>query len=160
MITIDVIDEGWPEDRDWQMVAEAAIAQAIVASACAVPAVAEVAIRLTTNDVVRGLNRDYRGKDQSTNVLSFPMLDADDFQTLGNSDIPVLLGDIVLARGVCEIEAAEKSVMLADHASHLIVHGMLHLLGYDHIDDAQAHEMEAIETSAMAALGLHMPYGD
>lgn len=160
MITIDVIDEGWPEDRDWQMVADAAVAEAIIASGSAIPAIAEVAIRLTSDEVVRNLNRDYRGKDQPTNVLSFPMLDASEREALGDSDIPILLGDIVLARTVCEIEASERAVPLAHHATHLIVHGMLHLLGYDHIDDDDAQAMEAIETSAMAALGLHAPYGD
>ena len=72
----------------------------------------------------------------------------------------MLLGDIVLARETCVCEAAEKSVTAAEHCSHLVVHGMLHLLGYDHIDDADANDMENIERAAMAELGYGDPYRD
>jgi probable rRNA maturation factor len=121
----------------------------------------EIAIRLTSDEEVHTLNRDYRGKDKPTNVLSFPMMSVDEIAALpAKSVCEVLLGDIVLAHGVCLAEATEKQVSLEAHASHLIVHGMLHLLGYDHIDDGDAEHMESLEIAAMAALGLHHPYAD
>jgi probable rRNA maturation factor len=89
------------------------------------------------------------------------MIQPDLLEALANTDDgEVLLGDIVLAYGVCAREAVEKGVPLEDHAAHLIVHGTLHLLGYDHIDDVEADAMEAIERAAMSALGLHDPYQD
>ncbi|RYG64628.1 rRNA maturation RNase YbeY, partial [bacterium] len=79
--------------------------------------------------------------------------------SLDNSDDgEVLLGDIMLARGVCEREAAEKGVTTAEHATHLIVHGTLHLLGFDHIDDVEAEAMEDLERAALATLGIDDPY--
>ena len=70
----------------------------------------------------------------------------------------LLLGDIILAYGVCETEAAEKGIPVAHHATHLVIHGMLHLLGHDHIDDEEAEAMEALEVKALASMGLHNPY--
>ncbi len=160
MIAVDVIDEGWPEGGDWDVLAARAVAAALAAVALDLPETVEVAIRLTTDAEVQALNRDYRGKDSPTNVLSFPMLGSDAVAALSKNPLPALLGDIVLARETCANEAIKKNVPLADHASHLIVHGSLHLLGYDHIDDDDAAQMEAIETAAMAALGLHQPYAD
>ena len=82
-------------------------------------------------------------------------------ESLANSDDgEILLGDIVLARETCAREAAEKNVSLADHATHLIVHGALHLVGYDHMDDAAAAAMEALEVKALASLGIANPYAD
>ena len=110
--------------------------------------VAEVSIRLVGNDEMTALNRDYRGKDKTTNVLSFP---ADLPEELG---LP-LLGDIVVCADVVAREAAEQGKASEAHWAHMIVHGMLHLLGYDHIEDAEAEEMETLETSIL--LGLHYP---
>src|SRR5690606_12136364 len=94
-----------------------------------------------------------------TNVLSFPQVQADLLDTLSNSDDgEILLGDIVLARETCTREAAEKAVSVADHATHLIVHGTLHLVGYDHLDDPAADAMEALEVKALASLGIANPY--
>jgi len=109
---------------------------------------------------VQTLNRQYRQKDKPTNVLSFPMVQADLLDTIdqNSDDGEVLLGDIVLAHGVCAAEAAERAISLEDHATHLIVHGTLHLLGYDHMEDHEAEAMERIETDALAALGLADPY--
>ena len=116
-------------------------------------------MRLTSDDEVRTLNRQYRGQDKPTNVLSFPMVQPDLLDALGNTDDgEVLLGDIVLAHGVCAREARASGVSLEDHTANLIVHGVLHLLGHDHVDEAAAETMEAIERAAMAALGLHDPY--
>ena len=154
----------WP-DQDWDAIAARAVSAALVASPQAAlansAATVEIAVLLTSDDAVRTLNRQYRGQDKPTNVLSFPMVQPDLIETLANTDDgEILLGDLALAHGVCAREAAEKKVSLEDHAQHLIVHGMLHLLGHDHMTDADAEAMEAIERAAMASLGLHDPYRD
>ncbi|WP_188054175.1 MULTISPECIES: rRNA maturation RNase YbeY [unclassified Sphingosinithalassobacter] len=154
----------WP-DRDWDALAAraatAALAETPFAEWPKLPTLIEVSVRLTTDAEVHALNRDYRGKDKPTNVLSFPMVQQDLLQTvtLNSDDGEVLLGDIVLAHGVCAAEAAEKSIAIEDHATHLIVHGMLHLLGYDHEQGtAEAEAMEAMERAALRDMGLHDPY--
>jgi probable rRNA maturation factor len=121
---------------------------------------AELSIRLTTDDEVRELNADWRGKDKPTNVLSFPMVEPEALDELADAeDGELLLGDVVLARGVCAAEATEKGVSVEDHAAHLIVHGTLHLLGYDHeTGEADAEEMEQVERAALAAIGIADPY--
>jgi probable rRNA maturation factor len=165
MIEIELSREHpWPEALDWtrlaQRAARAAIARTPHGPLADTPALIEISLRLTDDETVRVLNRDYRGKDKPTNVLSFPMVQPDLIDTISENsdDGEVLLGDIVLAHGVCVREAADKQVAVEDHAAHLIVHGTLHLLGYDHIDDAEADAMEAIEQQVMADLGLADPY--
>ncbi len=118
----------------------------------AAPGAAEVSVVLADDAMMRELNRQYRGKDMPTNVLAFP---ADDAAVAGRAR---LLGDIVLAFETARGEAAERSRPLADHVSHLVVHGMLHLLGLDHETDAQAAAMEALETAILAGLGVANPY--
>jgi probable rRNA maturation factor len=108
----------------------------------------DVVILLTDDDAVRELNARFRGKDRPTNVLSFPAPE---------SAAPHL-GDVVLAFGVCAAEAEFQSKTLADHLSHLVVHGVLHLLGRDHEDDAEAEAMEAEEREILAELGVVDPY--
>lgn len=162
--TVALVEAPWP-DGDWQGLAERAANAAVEVSPQAelgtMAAAIEIAVRLTSDDEVHTLNRQYRQQDKPTNVLSFPMVQPDLIEGLANTDDgEVLLGDIVLAHGVCAREAAEKGVSLEDHAAHLIVHGVLHLLGHDHMDDAEAEHMEAIERAAMSALGLHDPYED
>lgn len=153
----------WPDPLDWGARAAEAVAAALALTpwaglADAAPLV-EVAVRLTDDAEVQALNRDFRGKDRPTNVLSFPQVQADLLDTLSNSDDgEILLGDIVLARETCVREAAEKAVPIADHATHLIVHGTLHLVGYDHLDDPAADAMEALEVKALASLGIANPY--
>ena len=156
------IEPGWPEE-DWQQVATRAIEAALDTSPFGwireARFTAEISLRLTDDGEVQALNRAYRSKDKPTNVLSFPLVQPDLFEGLANSDDgEVLLGDIVLAAGVCTAEAAEKQVPVATHATHLIVHGLLHLLGYDHQGDAEAEAMEAIERSALASIGIADPY--
>lgn len=153
----------WPDALDWEVRASEAAAAALAltpyaALANAAPLV-EIAVRLTDDAEVQGLNRDFRGKDRPTNVLSFPQVQADLLVGLANSDDgEILLGDIVLARETCTREAEEKGVSLADHATHLMVHGVLHLVGYDHMDDASAGAMEGLEVKALASLGIANPY--
>ncbi len=156
-------EEPWP-DSDWTSLASRAARAAVERTPhgelATTPAAIELSLRLTSDEEVQTLNRQYRGKDHSTNVLSFPMVQPDllDTVTQNSDDGEVLLGDIVLAHGVCAREAAERGVSLEEHATHLVVHGALHLLGYDHMTDEEAEAMEAIERDALAALGLADPY--
>ncbi|AYJ86226.1 rRNA maturation RNase YbeY [Sphingomonas paeninsulae] len=157
-----LIESPWPA-HDWQALSERACAAGLKASPqaqlAATSATIEISVRLTSDEEVHTLNKQYRQQDKPTNVLSFPMVQADLIESLDNTDDgEILLGDIVLAHGVCAREADERGVALADHATHLIVHGVLHLLGHDHMDDVQADAMESIEQAAMATLGLHDPY--
>jgi probable rRNA maturation factor len=122
-----------------------------------------VSIKLSDNAEVHALNQEWRGKDKPTNVLSFPMLDEDELDALltGTYDAPeIMLGDIILAYEICAAEAAEKAIPVAHHATHLVIHGVLHLLGHDHIEDDEAELMEALEVKALASMGLHNPYTD
>lgn len=153
----------WPEN-DWDTLATRAARAAVAATPhgdlATSRAQVEISVRLTSDDEVRQLNAHYRGKDKPTNVLSFPMIQPDllDTVTLNSDDGEVLLGDIVLAHGVCAAEATEKGFTLADHATHLIVHGALHLLGYDHQGEDEAAAMEATERDVLAGLGIADPY--
>ena len=162
MIICEVSGEGWPL-FDWDSLAIHAVTATIAATPNAdlatTPATVEISIRLTSDEEVHTLNRQYRQQDKVTNVLSFPMVQPDLINMLANTDDgEVLLGDIVLAFETCAREAEARGVPLEDHATHLIVHGVLHLLGYDHMTDADADAMETIEHDVMATLGLHDPY--
>ena len=158
------IEPGWSDATDWEALALRAATAALERTThgewLTLPVTIEISIRLTSDDEVQTLNAQYRQKDKPTNVLSFPMVQADLLETItqNSDDGEVLLGDIALARGVCEREAAEKGISVEDHATHLIVHGTQHLLGYDHPEDGEADAMEAIEIDALAALGLSDPY--
>lgn len=116
----------------------------------------ELSILLADDATVRDLNRRYRGLDRPTNVLSFAALD-DATPDLPDEG-PILLGDVVLARQTVVAEADRDGKTLPQHLSHLVIHGVLHLLGYDHDDDGQAGEMEGLETALLAALGIPDPY--
>lgn len=164
MILVEADASGeWDSSTDWAALAEGAVRAAVAESDLALLLEfgpdAEVSVRFTGDDEVRGLNQAWRGKDKATNVLSFPMIDAVQLGRLAQAEGEALLGDIVLAHGVCAQEAAVKSVPVADHARHLVVHGMLHLLGYDHErGEADAEAMERLERRALAALGVADPY--
>lgn len=156
------VEPCWPE-HDWEARASAAVEAAVAATPyqalAAIDALFEIDVRLTDDAEVQALNRDYRNKDKATNVLSFPMVAPGQIEDLVRTDLgEVLLGDIVLAHGTCAREAAERAVRVEAHATHLIVHGTLHLLGYDHMEDREAEAMEALERKIMATLGLHDPY--
>ncbi|WP_420381915.1 rRNA maturation RNase YbeY [Novosphingobium sp.] len=159
VIDID-IDPTWTESIDWEALAAAA-AQATAAVA---PELAHdtmlVSLVLADDDEVHALNKQWRARDKATNVLSFPMLSREEvLRAAAAPAAPAMLGDMILAHGVCMREADEKGIPMTAHASHLIVHGLLHLAGYDHeLGDAEAEEMEALERKALALLGLADPY--
>lgn len=111
----------------------------------------EMTVRIVDEAESHELNLTYRGKDRPTNVLSFPFECPDEVELL-------LLGDLVICRQVVEREAAEQEKPLMAHWAHMVVHGSLHLLGYDHIEDNEAEEMESLETQIMQGLGFDDPY--
>ena len=146
MIDIEIEDEAWvaaaPQAQDLvQAAAAAALRQAEFDGDA-------VTILLTDDDSVRDLNARFRGKDYATNVLSFPAPQNPEGH----------LGDIALAFGVCAREAAEQGKPVAAHYAHLTVHGVLHLLGWDHEDDKEAEAMEQLEREILADLGIADPY--
>jgi len=118
-----------------------------------------LSIKFSDDAEVQALNRDYRNKDKPTNVLSFPMVQPDLLSSLSNSDDgEVLLGDIILAYETCVREAEEKGITVEAHARHLVIHGTLHILGFDHGHDDEARVMENLEIKALASMGLANPY--
>jgi probable rRNA maturation factor len=155
-------DEEWDSSRSWKQLAhkaaEAAIAESEYPDLADSERPVEISVMLTDDEHVRTLNAKWLGKDKPTNVLSFPMADELDLARANVSGRELLLGDIILAHGVCETEAAEKGVPFEEHATHLLVHGTLHLLGYDHHGDDEASDMEAREVRALARLGIASPY--
>lgn len=157
---IAIETEDWPQGN-WDALAERA-ASAVAQVAPELDKSRLGASLLFTDDkAVQELNRQWRGKDKPTNVLSFPMLDRADLLALTADGPPELLGDIALAYRTCAREAAEKGISLTDHVAHLIVHGLLHLAGHDHeTGEAQANKMEALEIKALAIMGIADPYGD
>jgi probable rRNA maturation factor len=165
MILVEAdVSEEWDSSTDWAKLAEAAVRAALAQSD--VPALlenglaAEISVRFTSDEEVKGLNADWRGKDKATNVLSFPMIEPEQLGPLARAgEGEALLGDIVLAHGVCAAEAAEKGLEVCTHAAHLVVHGALHLLGFDHErGDEDAETMEEAERRSLARLGIADPY--
>lgn len=157
-VSIDVsIDaDQWSACADAEELAEAA-ATAALAARPRLGRGAVVGVVLTDDGEQRELNRTYRGKDEPTNVLSFAIGEAAAAHAPGE---PLLLGDVVLAFETVAREAAEQGKPLADHLRHLVVHGVLHLLGFDHEDDAEAQLMEACEVEILLRLGVPHPYRD
>jgi probable rRNA maturation factor len=143
----------WDSRIDWAALARSAVHAAVAQSRYPSLADSEVSVLFTSDEEVRTLNARWRGKDKATNVLSFPMAEKAEL-----ADAP-LLGDIVLAHGICVGEATDKHVPVESHAAHLVVHGTLHLLGYDHeTSDLDAEAMEAVERRALASIGIADPY--
>ena len=146
--------------RRWRDVADLrqridSASQAAVAVARHKPmAGAELSVLLTDDKRIRVVNRDWRGFDKATNVLSFPAVPVERLEQ------SPLLGDLILAYETMEREALEEGKSLADHLSHLVVHGLLHLLGEDHETETEAERMEALEIAALARLGIGNPYAD
>ena len=144
MIDIEIEDERWS-----QAVPDAeALTRRAAEAALAGERGDNITVLLTDDDTVRELNGRFRGKDAPTNVLSFPAFDNPEG----------FLGDIALAFGVCTREAAEQGKSLAHHLQHLVAHGALHLVGYDHQSEAEAQAMEALEREILSGLGVPDPY--
>lgn len=163
-MNLDIIldaDPEWDSNTRWDELARSAATAAIAESAFPQladgPRGVEISLRLGSDEEVRLLNAQWRGKDRPTNVLSFPMADGAEL-TAAIRGPELMLGDIIMAHGVCAAEAAAKAVPMERHAAHLIVHGTLHLLGYDHGNDAEAEDMEAREVRALARIGIADPY--
>jgi probable rRNA maturation factor len=158
MILVEAdVSEEWDSRTDWAALADRSVRAAVAHSRHArlIDREFEVSVKLTSDADVRALNAAWRGKDKPTNVLSFPMVEE---EQIGSPAEP-MLGDIVLAHGICALEAAEKQVPVESHAAHLVVHGTLHLLGYDHeTTEADAEEMEEAERQALASIGIADPY--
>ena len=143
MIEVELDDAAWTA-----ALPDAAVVAERAATAALGGVEGDVVVLLTDDATVRDLNARFRDKDRPTNVLSFPAA----------ASAAPHLGDLVLAFGVCAAEAQAQGKSLADHLSHLTVHGVLHLLGRDHVDEAEADEMEAEERSILASLGVADPY--
>jgi len=147
------VSDAWDAGVDWPALARSAVHAAVAHSRHPGLVDSEVSVKFTDDEEVRALNAAWRGKDKATNVLSFPM--AEESELAGAQ----LLGDIVLAYGICAAEAADRKVAIEVHAAHLVVHGTLHLLGYDHeTSDEDAEEMEQAERRALASIGIADPY--
>lgn len=144
----------WADDAEW--LCERAALAALAASYDEEEGPAELSVVLADDALVHRLNRDYRGKDKPTNVLSFALTEAEEPE-LGE-DAPVMLGDVILAWETVAFEAAEQGKTPSDHMTHLVVHGVLHLLGYDHETDDEAEEMEQLEVEVLETLGIADPY--
>ena len=141
MIEVEIDDEAWLSVTDVEDLVEEAARLALNEAGV-------VTVSLTDDETVADLNQRFRGKAGPTNVLSFPAAET----------ARPFLGDVILAFGVCAREAGDQAKPLADHLRHLVVHGVLHLLGYDHLDDAEAETMEARERTLLAKLGVPDPY--
>lgn len=147
MIEVEIEDEAWSLALpDVQAIVDKAAETALG------DVEGDLVILLTDNDAVQALNAEFRAKDKPTNVLSFPGGD------MVMPGAPVHLGDIVLAFGVCRDEAEAQGKSLVNHLTHLVIHGVLHVLGRDHEDDDEAEAMEAEERSLLARLGVADPY--
>jgi probable rRNA maturation factor len=164
-VTLEIIldaDPEWDSSTGWDALARSAATAAIAESAfprlADGPRAVEISLRLAGDEEVRLLNAQWRGNDSATNVLSFPMAEAAHLDENAAGGPELMLGDIIMAHGVCGREAEAKAIPIERHAAHLMVHGTLHLLGYDHHDDAQAADMEAREVRALARLGIADPY--
>ena len=149
-------DEAWRTARVTDAMLVRAARAGVAAAALTRPGTCEVSILLTDDAEMRALNRTWRGKDAPTNVLSFPASD-----TLAcDSSEPELLGDVALGYETTVKEALAMGTVLSDHVAHLVVHGVLHLLGFDHMKKDEAERMETLERRALAALGIADPYAE
>lgn len=187
-IALSIEDQRWDAAvADVEMLCERAARSALASAHAQDPdwlpeGPIEMSVVLADDDTVQELNKNYRGKDKPTNVLSFALY-ADDGGDEGEDEgaeaeeqdddatdegdveflspdapVPVILGDVILAFETVEREAREQRKAFADHLAHLVTHGVLHLLGYDHIEDSEAEQMERLETQILSGLGIADPY--
>jgi len=156
-ISIDIRSKHWRDEIfDVSEVCKAAATEAIAAAPTGLGEV-EISVVLADDAFVRDLNKTWRNIDAATNVLAFPCSDSDEIAVVGAE---TLLGDVIVAFQTTKREATEQHIPLEQHFAHLIIHGVLHLLGYDHIDDCDAVIMEKLEIEALARLGIGDPYGE
>ena len=148
-----VEDGDWPSEAVLDGLVERAAAAAFAEIGTTRSGRSELSVVFSGDAAIRKLNAGWRGKDKPTNVLSFPA-----FPTSRGGPLPPMLGDIVLAAETVKREAALEGKPIENHITHLVVHGLLHLLGYDHETDAEAEEMEAVERAALARLAIPDPY--
>ena len=153
LLTIE--GDGWGQPDAREALAGRAIDATLRETGLAISKNCELSIVLTDDEAVRALNEEWRHKDRPTNVLSFPAFDLEP-----GDPLPTMLGDIVVARGVVAREAEEAGKAFDDHLTHLIVHGFLHLAGWDHETDDEAEAMEALETAILIRLGIADPYAN
>jgi probable rRNA maturation factor len=153
-IALEVDSPGWPEEEELRRMASLAFAAAWGELNLRTPAASEVSLLFTGDARMRRINAEWRGVDKPTNVLSFPT-----GPNPGDGSLPPLLGDIVLSAETLAREADLENRPFAHHLSHLMVHGLLHLLGYDHQTDEEAEEMERLEAAILARLDIPDPYG-
>ncbi|MEA2832339.1 MAG: putative rRNA maturation factor [Methylobacteriaceae bacterium] len=151
IVDVEVVDPAWLAAGDVDILAQDAIAATLVEVGKRVHPDAEISIRLCDDDEIRALNLAWRNKDKATNVLSFPS---------PAGDRGPLLGDIVVAFEYVSEEARDAGRSLRDHLAHMLVHGMLHLLGFDHENESEAEKMEAFERRILAKLGIDDPYSE
>ena len=154
-LDIDLMVEAgaWPDEVSLRAMVDRAVPAALAEAEVEEGQSAELSLVFTDDAAIRTLNAEWRGKDKPTNVLSFPA-----FPVAPGDPLPPMLGDIVLAYETVAREAAEENKPLENHITHLIIHGLLHLLGYDHETDEEAEEMEALERRALARLAIPDPY--
>ncbi|KPF87968.1 rRNA maturation factor [alpha proteobacterium AAP38] len=187
-IALSIEDERWEASiADVEMLCERSARSALAAAHAQDPdwlpeGPVEMSVILADDDTVQELNKNYRGKDKPTNVLSFALYadsgdeegDEEDYEGEEQEEdgpddgdveflspeapVPVILGDVILAFETVEREAREQRKAFADHLAHLVTHGVLHLLGYDHIEDSEAEQMERLETQILSGLGIADPY--
>jgi probable rRNA maturation factor len=157
-VTVDVLSESplWEAEPGAEAAVREAISQAAAATDVGEPA-AEVAVLLCDDATIAALNAQWRGREEATNVLSFPAPPASD-PSARNLVAPAHLGDIAIAYETVIREAREQGRTVSQHLAHLAVHGFLHLLGYDHQTDGEAEHMEALESEILATLGISDPY--
>ena len=151
------------QDPEWEkmpniydvikMTSRVALNNAILPKAC-IGRDLEISVVLANDDLMQVLNREYRSKDKPTNVLTFASLDSEEIPTTGTLN----LGDIILSYQTIDREAQEQGKFPLDHIKHLTVHGVLHLLGYDHEDEDEANDMETLEIRILEQMGVQNPY--
>ena len=152
---IDIVLQAgdWPDEAEILDIVSNAIAATVDTAKLRFPNEAELSVVLSNDEQVQILNKSWRKIDRPTNVLSFPVED------VAIGEMPgLLLGDIVLSIETITKEAAEQGISFNNHLSHLVIHGFLHIFGYDHIEDQEAEQMEALETACLGRLGIANPY--
>ncbi len=162
-IAVDIAADDWRTALTGDASAQTIAATAAMATLARAgpPCPVEIGVRLTGDSEMRALNKAYRGRDAATNVLSFALTTDDaspEFGAPRADDAPKLLGDVVAAYETCASEAVDQAKPLADHLYHMVVHGVLHLLGYDHQTEDEAAQMEDLERNILACLGVPDPY--